>query len=84
MELLEKEGFGIMRTINQPSCKRVIFFKLAPSMLDMDLRNHINPLKMAELTPEQYESFFKDLTKVNRSILNLDPLLEEFQEELDL
>ena len=83
MEMLEKDGFGLVRTLNHTSGKRIVFYKIVPNMLDTDLKNHSVPLKMADLTTEQYTTIFKDFTKVHRSIINSHPFLEEFYEYLD-
>ena len=81
---MAQDGFGQLKNIRAAGGERTIFFKISGTMIDTDIFNHTNILKMAELSVEQYSDIFRDLSRTNRNLLNSHPYIEEFRESLNL
>ena len=83
LELLSNNGFGQLKSVQGHAGKRMIFYKISGTMVDPDIANHVNILKSAEMTTEQYTQIFNNASRTNQGLLMQHPYIEEFRDNLN-
>lgn len=68
LEQLERNGFGTLKKITNGKKIRMIFFKLHPSCVDLELGNHCEVLRTAGVSLADYEKTFSDLSNMDTTL----------------
>ena len=71
LEELERNGFGKIKKVSSRGTTANVFFKIPAAMIDDEVGPHQSFLKLAEISVETYETFFRDMSKMTSDVKRL-------------